>query len=195
MKPSIYFISFIQPKHPALILHQENATSIYLFQAFCIQWAYENASKRGSILQGVSITFVGLQLKYKQTSDKKTCSKWEILKPHVSARRSMGVIIIVNFIINPQQSKLISGTLDLGYCGQDCYQENVILWTREGSLHFPHTQLSVSRWSNFNSQGLYRPRRAGVPDMLGSNESIQLSTLPPSLLGPGLGSSLKLCCL
>lgn len=65
MKPSIYFISFIQPKHPALILHQENATSIYLFQAFCIQWAYESASIRGSILQDVSITFVGLQLKYK----------------------------------------------------------------------------------------------------------------------------------
>lgn len=35
MKSDICFISLTQHKHPALILPQENATSIYFFQAYC----------------------------------------------------------------------------------------------------------------------------------------------------------------
>lgn len=37
MKSDICFISLTQHKHPALILHQENATSIYFFQAYCAE--------------------------------------------------------------------------------------------------------------------------------------------------------------
>lgn len=39
MNLDVCFISFIQPKHSDLMLHQENTSGIYLSQAYCRQWA------------------------------------------------------------------------------------------------------------------------------------------------------------
>jgi len=43
----------------------------------------------------------------RQTLDRKNCTKWEMQKPCVRARRSLRVCTKANAIINPRKSELI----------------------------------------------------------------------------------------
>lgn len=116
MKSDICFISLTQHKHPALILHQENATAYTCFKPTAHSGLMKTLAVEDGILQDVGIAFVDWQMKYKHHVRKLVPHK----KPGKCGSEPERAQEWVSESIHYRSPEVqIKGTLDLGTCGQD----------------------------------------------------------------------------